>query len=76
MLRKEKLKIHRYAKLRGIDEKSAELAYETASPQVKNEYHSEMDLYFKAIKDKEIKKGQSILHIYDPAPKGNSSVSN
>lgn len=76
MLRKEKIKIHRYARLRGLDKSSLEQAYETADPNTQIQYNDEMDLYFKAIKNKDIEKGQSILHIYESAPKGNSPTSN
>lgn len=72
MLRKQKIKINRYARLRNLDEISLLKAYEEADPSLKDVYDSEMELYFGAIKSKDIKKGQSILHIYDPAPEGNN----
>lgn len=69
MLKRELKKIRKYAKLRNIDRDSIEQAYEEACRELKKVYNEEMDLYFEAIKDKDIQKGQSILHVYGAAPK-------
>jgi hypothetical protein len=68
-----KKNIKKYAKLRGHDNLGINpdtlwTAYVRASDEMKEKYDREMETYFDAIKDKSIKKGQSILHVYDSAP--------
>lgn len=66
---KESLKrIRKYAKLRGGNEpalnyKTLKKAYTNASETSRKLYDIEMKQYFKAIEDKKIEKGQSILHV-------------
>ena len=65
---KENLKkIRKYAKLRGIYEpalnyKTLKKIYVGANDHMKGIFDKEMNVYFKAIDDKKIEKGQSILH--------------
>jgi len=65
---KENLKkIRKYAKLRGIYEpalnyKTLKKIYMSADDHTKGIFDKEMNVYFKAIDDKKIEKGQSILH--------------
>jgi hypothetical protein len=72
--------IKKYAKLRGylnpgLNPDTLWTAYIRASDEMKEKYDKEMETYFDAIKDKSIKKGQSILHVYDSAPEGNTDNS-
>jgi len=65
---KENLKkIRKYAKLRGIYEpalnyKTLKKIYVDADSHRRGIFDKEMNVYFKAIDDKKIEKGQSILH--------------
>lgn len=60
-------KINKYSELRGagnpaFEPKLLKKVYDMATPERKKLYEKEMDEYFKAIEQKKIKVGQSILH--------------
>jgi hypothetical protein len=68
LTKEETKRIKKYSKLRGdgnpgLSYKILKSVYISANDDKRKEFDREMSQYFKAIEDKKIEKGQSILHM-------------